>query len=390
MPSGTQVRLITNHTEDADSSYPSALAEGGQPKKRLFYKLRIWEAYLSFLMLVSLLTPVSFAYAGFFSFVTDAFASEPEVNTAPDPASARNSQTLALLQAVAAPDPTATPSSEVTIDNSALVAETGPAGTAADVESDSSLEEDSPILYVTHKGDSLSEISKMIELKTETILWANPTIKKGQALPEGQILIIPPVDGVLYTVVKGDTLAGIAKKFKADVAEVSSFNGVTEETALALGDILMIPDGKIVEKVTPKTKTPAKKSSTKQIRGGGPAIPGYFINPVPNARLSQKLHDDNAVDLAAPKGSPIYASASGEVIMARHTGYNGGYGLVVMIAHPAGPQTLYAHMSKVKANVGDHVEQGEIIGWVGSTGKSTGPHTHFSVRAAANPFARGL
>ncbi|HEU5114585.1 MAG TPA: M23 family metallopeptidase, partial [Candidatus Paceibacterota bacterium] len=88
----------------------------------------------------------------------------------------------------------------------------------------------------------------------------------------------------------------------------------------------------------------------------------------------------------APIGTPIHAAASGVVIIARSGGYNGGYGSYVVISHPNGTQTLYAHMSKVIAHQGDAVEQGDLIGLVGSTGKSTGPHVHFEVRGAVNPF----
>ena len=110
------------------------------------------------------------------------------------------------------------------------------------------------------------------------------------------------------------------------------------------------------------------------------------MRPIVGGRKSQGIHGYNAVDLAAPTGTPIIASASGKVIIARSSGYNGGYGLYVVISHPNGTQTLYAHMSKVNVSVGRFVERGEIIGAVGNTGKSTGPHLHFEVRGARNPF----
>ena len=90
--------------------------------------------------------------------------------------------------------------------------------------------------------------------------------------------------------------------------------------------------------------------------------------------------------MAAPVGTPIRASAGGVVIISRSSGYNGGYGSYVVISHSNGTQTLYAHMNKVQAIQGTTVAQGELIGTVGSTGKSTGPHVHFEVRGAANPF----
>ena len=80
------------------------------------------------------------------------------------------------------------------------------------------------------------------------------------------------------------------------------------------------------------------------------------------------------------------AAAAGEVLIARVSGWNGGYGLMVVISHPNGTQTLYGHLSKVDVVPGQYVVQGETIGKVGSTGRSTGPHLHFEVRGAKNPF----
>jgi murein DD-endopeptidase MepM/ murein hydrolase activator NlpD len=99
---------------------------------------------------------------------------------------------------------------------------------------------------------------------------------------------------------------------------------------------------------------------------------GYRIDPVYKDR---RLHP--GLDFTAPSGTPIYATADGTVSDA---GFNtGGYGNRVMINHGFGYQTLYGHMSKIKARVGEKVKRGEVIGYVGSTGKSTGPHCHYEV-----------
>ena len=80
------------------------------------------------------------------------------------------------------------------------------------------------------------------------------------------------------------------------------------------------------------------------------------------------------------------ASAEGDVLISKSSGWNGGYGEYVVIKHANGTQTLYAHMSGVSVSVGDHVDQGQTIGNMGSTGKSTGTHVHFEIRGARNPF----
>lgn len=99
---------------------------------------------------------------------------------------------------------------------------------------------------------------------------------------------------------------------------------------------------------------------------------GYRIDPVYKVA---KFHA--GLDFAAPQGTPIYATADGVV---KQADYNeGGYGNHVVINHGYGYETLYGHMYKIKAHVGDHVKRGEIIGYVGNTGKSTGPHCHYEV-----------
>jgi murein DD-endopeptidase MepM/ murein hydrolase activator NlpD len=110
------------------------------------------------------------------------------------------------------------------------------------------------------------------------------------------------------------------------------------------------------------------------------------MRPIVGGVRTQGIHGYNAVDLAAPVGTSLMAAASGEVIIAKVGGYNGGYGSYVVIRHGNGSQTLYAHMSRVDARVGQVVSQGEVIGAVGSTGRSTGSHVHFEIRGAANPF----
>ncbi|MEK7135159.1 MAG: M23 family metallopeptidase, partial [Patescibacteria group bacterium] len=108
--------------------------------------------------------------------------------------------------------------------------------------------------------------------------------------------------------------------------------------------------------------------------------------PIRGGLKSQGIHGHNGVDLAAPVGTPIVASADGKVILSRTGGYNGGYGTYVVISHANGTQSLYAHMSANNVAVGEVVSQGQVIGAIGMTGKTTGPHIHFEIRGARNPF----
>ena len=104
---------------------------------------------------------------------------------------------------------------------------------------------------------------------------------------------------------------------------------------------------------------------------------GYRIDPV---YKTVKMHA--GLDFAAPQGTPIYATANGRVKIAGNS--SGGYGVHVVIDHGYGYETLYGHMVRVKSRAGQHVTRGEIIGYVGTTGKSTGPHCHYEVRKNGN------
>ncbi len=291
-----------------------------------------------------------------------------------------NSQTISLLEAEPKVDPKSPRIlSEVTIvGEQALLPDVGPLGAGADLINESG-SSDQVSVYVVRDGDTIGGIAKMFGVSVNTIRWAND-LAVGAPLKKGETLLILPVSGVKYSVKKGDTLAGIAKRFKADQSDIESFNGITSQSKLSVGDEIIIPGG-MIENLVPVT---GKNGKSRLIPGaGGPSIDGYYIKPVP-CNLTQGLHGHNGVDLGCSRGTPIRASASGTVLIAR-TGWNGGYGTMIVIAHGNGTQTLYAHMSALTTSSGENVSQGQIIGASGSTGKSTGPHLHFEVRGAKNP-----
>jgi murein DD-endopeptidase MepM/ murein hydrolase activator NlpD len=263
------------------------------------------------------------------------------------------------------------------VDDVALLAETGPEGTLADIEeSESSNNQIS--LYVVRRGDTLSGIAKMFGVSTNTVLWAND-LKSARDIHPGDQLVILPISGVRHTVVKGETLASIIKKYKGDADEVLAYNGWESGHAVKVGDTVIIPHG--VE------SAPIVTGPTSRLRSaGGPEISGYFMRPLIGGRKSQGLHGYNGIDIAAPIGTPILASASGTVTVARGSGYNGGYGQYVVVSHPNGTQTVYGHLSSVIVGQGQYVVQGQVIGYSGNTGKSTGAHLHFEIRGARNPF----
>ncbi len=297
-----------------------------------------------------------------------------------------NIQTMALPKPAMNADPMAGKGGgDITIvDDSALMPAEGPSGTIADIEKPKN---SSISVYVVREGDTLSGIAKLFKVSPNTILWAND-LQRGSALKVGQTLTVLPVTGLKYTIKKGDTIASIAKRYGADAAEVSTFNGIDDET-IAVGTDIVIPDGEIAVVATPASTKPAKGilAATLNSQKGTATQIGYYMRPLAGGVRTQGVHGYNGVDLAAPIGTPILASAAGDVLIAKETGWNAGYGGYVVIKHGNGSQTLYAHQSGVAVSPGQHVEQGQVIGYVGSTGKSTGAHVHFEIRnGIRNPF----
>lgn len=265
----------------------------------------------------------------------------------------------------------------------ALMAYSGPSGTIADVIDMPSSDRIS--VYVVRPGDTLSDIARMHSVSINTIVWAN-NLKSTKDVRPGDTLIILPISGIKRTVVKGDTLKSLANKYNGDANEIAQFNGLDPALALIPGSTIIIPGGEVA--VAP-TRPSGSTAGVPAPRGGtAPVQAGYYRNPVPGARITQWLHGHNGIDFGSPRGTPISAAADGTVIIARNAGWNGGYGNYVVISHPNGTQTLYAHLTNTIVAPGQSVTAGQVVGYMGSTGKSTGVHLHFEVRGAANPFAR--
>lgn len=293
-----------------------------------------------------------------------------------------NVQTMELLRPAMNIDPTSgRGGGDITIvDGSALMPEEGPSGTIADIEKPKNA---TISVYVVREGDTLSGIAKLFEVSPNTILWAND-ISRASSLTVGQTLTILPVTGIRYTVKKGDTLASVAKKYGGSAEEIANYNGI--EGPLAVGVEIIIPDGEIAAAPSSSGRPGVAPAYNVGPRGTEEQN-GYYLRPILGGRKTQGIHGYNGVDIAAPRGAPILASATGEVIVAREGGWNGGYGSYIVIQHPNGSQTLYSHASGVIVYAGEHVVRGQVIGYVGATGKATGPHVHFEIRnGIRNPF----
>lgn len=233
------------------------------------------------------------------------------------------------------------------------------------------------IIYKVQKGDTVSRIASNFGISVNTILWANGNLKPNSLLP-GQEIIILPVTGVLHSIQEGETLDDIANKYGILVSQILSANPTISSAKLAFGMTIVIPNSKPLS-------TSAYSSMSKL-----PDLPGYFAIPTTGWNWGQ-LHPYNAVDIANGCGTPVYVAAEGLAIEAASGGWNFGYGNYIVIEHPNGTKTKYAHNFKIMASVGDYVVKGDQIATIGNTGFTHGPtgcHLHFEVYGARNPFAK--
>lgn len=334
-------------------------------KKRLFAELII--------ICVAVILPIS-AHANFLSKLFDTVNADSVEPIAYSQDT--NAQLVPLLRAAIHTDPNpAKGGGDIIVSEGALVPNGDIDGVDETVNTKTNNGEIS--VYVVREGDTLSQIASMYDVSSRTILWAND-IKKAGLIQPGDSLIILPITGVRHVVKKGDSLGSIAKKYSGEVEDILAYNQLASADDISIGDTVVIPGGEI------EVTTPAVSyRSTTVASGGGSA---GFIHPLPGSVKSQGIHGYNGVDFAAPAGTPIRAAAAGDVIVSRASGWNGGYGLYVVVKHSNGTQTLYSHMSRTAVAVGSRVGAGQTIGYVGNTGRSTGNHLHFEVRGARNPF----
>jgi murein DD-endopeptidase MepM/ murein hydrolase activator NlpD len=243
--------------------------------------------------------------------------------------------------------------------------------------------------YTVLGGDTLSGIATKYGITSDSIKWSN-NITDENALKPGQELNIPSVTGIVYTIKSGDSLEGIANKFKTSSALILSQNDLYGEE-LVIGAQLIVPDGVIEAPPAPKVATTSGTSSKSGGRYGS-ASPigrtGSFRFPTSVGRSGYyNGYHWWAIDVPNSIGTPIYAADSGQIVQAKY-GYNGGYGNTILINHGAGFSTRYAHMSTLLI-LGGYVTKGQVIGYMGSTGRSSGSHLHFEVMvngAKQNPL----
>lgn len=240
---------------------------------------------------------------------------------------------------------------------------------------------DKVITYTVERGDTLSTIAQKFGISVDTVKWENNLTSDYVSV--GDELQILPVTGVAYKVQQGDTVYTIAKKFDTDAQKIVDFpfnDFANPETfSLVVGEELIVPDG-----VKPSSQ-PAYRATQPAYIAQAPSQISFsgdgFHWPIQGIITQGFSWYHNGIDIAGPIGTPIYAAKSG-VVAEADCGWNWGYGCHVLLKHDGGWSTMYAHMvTQPVVSAGQTVSGGQLLGYRGSTGKSTGPHTHFEIRS---------
>jgi hypothetical protein len=260
--------------------------------------------------------------------------------------------------------------------------------------------------YTAVQGDTISTVAERYNLAPESIAWCNDR-RIIMVLRPTDVLQIPPVDGACHRVLgtREETIAQIAAQYQItdpyliidSVYNYPNLVGIAPEDILPGGKNIFIPGGQ-GETITWNPGRAEERNADGSVRtltfapgqpgSCGPVEPSggtFWSNPLPIATWMRGYYAGHSgIDLAAATGTPIRAANGGRVIFAGWS--NWGYGNAVVVEHGPVISTLYGHMSSVGVGCGQFVNSGDVIGYVGSTGNSSGPHLHFEIRNGEDPI----
>ena len=256
------------------------------------------------------------------------------------------------------------------------------------------------ITYTVQTDDNIFAIADMFGLKPETILWGNLYLlaDNPELIYAGQVLNIMPTNGIYHRWSEGEGLNGVAHGYHVTPDVIVNWPGNHLDSAtlgdyshpnIEAGTMLFVPGGTRSYVTWSAPRISRDDPGVARILGpgscgtivDGAVGTGSFIWPATNHWLSGYDYSPSTnhfgIDIAGALGNAVYAADNGVVVYA---GWNDwGYGNVVVIDHDAGWQSLYAHLSVLNVGCGQSVYQGDVIGYFGSTGRSSGPHLHFEM-----------
>jgi murein DD-endopeptidase MepM/ murein hydrolase activator NlpD len=241
-------------------------------------------------------------------------------------------------------------------------------------------------LYTLGPKDTLQSLANYYGVSAAAIAASNgisdPSLKNQQ----GREIMIPPGEGVLYTVVEGDTVDAVAAKFKVDPKVIKDYNRLHfEPEHFAVSKLIFVP-GAALPTLVYATDDDEPTVIARPPAANTPRTNGRLSWPVGGYITQYFWAFHTGVDIAAPYGTGIAASDAGTVVA---TGWVAVGGLSVRIKHQSGLETGYYHMGSIYVAPGQKVERGQIIGTVGMTGVTTGPHVHWETKlngAFVNPL----
>jgi murein DD-endopeptidase MepM/ murein hydrolase activator NlpD len=220
--------------------------------------------------------------------------------------------------------------------------------------------------YTVRPGDSLFGIAAKFGVPVDGIISASD-LKNARYIQPGMVLRVPRMKGIMYKVKRGDNLSSIAVRYGARVNDIADINDLSGET-IRPGQELFVPGASLSEweraiALGTFFKMPARGRLTSKV--------GFRIDP-----FTGKMAYHAGIDISGRVGTPVRAAQYGRVWF---VGDYGGYGKTVIIVHPDGYRTLYAHLNRILVQKGQAVKLDEKIGSIGNTGRSTGPHLHFEI-----------
>lgn len=221
--------------------------------------------------------------------------------------------------------------------------------------------------YELVSGDTLGAIASREGLRLDTLVSFN-RISDARRMRAGDTIKVPNRDGVLHTVGRGESLEGIARAYGSSVNGLLDANDL-DSTRIDPGDLLFVPDARMNATEIAIILGDAFRWP---VRGRISSGFGMRSDPFTGTR---RFH--NGIDVVNRAGTPVRAAMSGRVVHVENQ--PGNYGKFVIMRHPRGFQTLYAHLDRIAVSTGQYLSQGQQVGALGSSGRSTGPHLHFSI-----------